>query len=716
MRPPASRLGKVSIASGGLLAALLLVHMGLAGYAVARAWSGLAPAGDGFRPLVIVAAVTAAVLGCALLRWPWHGSRIFVAAAVAAAVLVLRPGPVLVVALMLGNAFVVGERVLRGPWRQPRPTEPPELPIIVSMLAGLSVWIGVIAMTAALRLHTQPVYAVALMLPLAIGWRRALSLVSRLRDALAPRSMTRGEHLWLAVLIVLAVLHLIVAAKPDVGYDAATVHLRLPMLMEQHQRWIQDVSRYVWAVMPLGADYSYATAYLLSGETAVRLLNLCYGATACGLAYLLARRYADRVLALACVAMIASAPLAFLETGTLYIENLWLAYLLGVLLTAFRVFESSAPEDALACAFMAAGAMQTKAIAVVWLAPLLLVLGVACLRKQRLPRLTRGDVATLTLAIVLAAWPYLNAWVRTGNPLFPFMNAVFRSPLFYTDTSFANELYMAPFGALSLYDVLIRSGRYIEGVDGAAGLHLFLLVALAVWGCTRWRMRTAAQWWCLALALFFFAVVFSQQSYLRYLLPSLVLIAIVGTWAFADLAASPRWRTGILMIAAVACVMNLRFMASASSQNASLCLACSYDADSRRDYLGTYAPERLVGRYLNAALPAARVGFFVVNGPGASDFIGYSRAANWHDVDTYGRILQASSVDDIAALARRHALTHLVVPAADPRCGPDLNEQRLINDFRDRHTTELWRLGCLSVAAIVEVAAAGAPGVRALTR
>jgi hypothetical protein len=208
------------------------------------------------------------------------------------------------------------------------------------------------------------------------------------------------------------------------------------------------------------------------------------------------------------------------------------------------------------------------------------------------------------------------------------------------------------------------------------------------------------QWCCLTLALFFFAVVFSQQAYLRYLLPALVLIAVMGAWAIGDLAPGRGSRSAILAIAMLACVFNLRFMAAASGQNATLCLACSYDADARREYLATYAPERLVGRYLNAALPAARVGFFIVNGAGASDYVGYSRAANWHDIDTYGPLLEATSSEDIAALARKHSLTHVVVPSPEPQCSPALEEQRLVNEFRDRYTREVWRLGCLSVAAI----------------
>ena len=52
------------------------------------------------------------------------------------------------------------------------------------------------------------------------------------------------------------------------------------------------------------------------------------------LLYALLRSYARRDIALASVCLVASTPLAFLETSTLYVENLWLAFLLGTLLLA----------------------------------------------------------------------------------------------------------------------------------------------------------------------------------------------------------------------------------------------------------------------------------------------------------------------------------------------------------------------------------------------
>ena len=288
------------------------------------------------------------------------------------------------------------------------------------------------------------------------------------------------------------------------------------------------MSRYAWALMPLGADWTYAAAYQLGGEAAARFANLCFGALACSVVYALVRRHARPELALASVALVASTPLAFLETSTLYIENLWAAYLLGALWVTLELRTATAPRPLLwiALAWLAAGAMQCKVIGVLWLGPLLvyaLVTG-----KPREAWRAGGPRAwsALALAIVIGAWPYAKALISTGNPVFPFMNHVFRSPLYDIATGFTNPVYVTPLRPWSLYEVIVDSRRFIEGTDGAAGLHWLLLLPLIYVAFS--RRRPPGQWAVVGLGIVFFAAVYTQQAYLRYLLPVFLLLAVLG--------------------------------------------------------------------------------------------------------------------------------------------------------------------------------------------
>ena len=674
------------------LVLLLAIHGGIVAWAVLDA---LATPREYYRPkeFARVALIALAIFGAAVgfrgrytRSIAWNGA-ILVASAL------LTPAVTLVVGLQLLNAFVVGHRVLAG---AVSPGESDNTPhFAVATLTGVSIWIGLICLAAPFKVHYATVYATALVLPLLFWWRTTAMALARVGGLLVQRApvMSASERSWTVVLMTLVVLHLFVVAKPETGYDAFTMHLQLPLLMAEVHKWPFDVTRYIWAVMPTGADWAYTGAYFVGGEGSVRLLNFCFAVLACYLLYELIRAYARRDVALASVCLVASTPLAFLETGTLYVENLWVAFLLGTLLLAFDYVRTSSKITLIALAFLSAGAMQCKVIGVIWLTPLLVWIGYVVWRRRSLRGFAAPEVALFALAVIIAIWPYANAWLRTGNPVFPFMNALFRSPLYETGTSFNNSMYNAPLRPWSPYEIVWSSGRFIEGADGAAGFQWLLL--FPVIGLAFTRRRPLAQWVCLVLAVIVFVGVFSQQSYLRYLVPFFALIAVLGGWALSEIPDGRATRTAILLIGGVLCAINVRLIYTASWSNAELCPACAVDIRARREYVALYMPDRVAADYLNRNLPDARVGFFMLNAPSPAGFVGYSRAGNWHDFPAYSALTMAQTAGDVLAHARRFKLTHIVY--RDP---PYESENEAMHAFRERYTAPIWRANGIVVAAI----------------
>ena len=595
---------------------------------------------------------------------------------------------------MLLNAYVVGERLL-GWVGAGSESSKAELPFSITALVGWAAWLGLISLTASFKVHYPPIYVAALLLPIILGWRRAVALVNGFRQSLsrAEAPVAATERIWLAILLTIAIVHLFVVAKPDVGYDANAVHMQFAALFADQHRWSYDVARYTWAVMPLGADFAYASAFILGGgESAARLLNLVFGVIALRIVFELIRRHASREVALASICLLASTPLAFLETGSLFVENLWSAFLLGVLLLSLDYARTRATHLLPAIALLAAGALQTKAIAVVWLGPLLVAIAWYARTQGSGPPGLRNRVL-IAAAVVIAVFPYADAWARTGNPLFPFFNNLFRSPYFDAGSSFANPRYHVPLRPDGIYTLFMTSGKFIEGAEGAAGFHWLLLLPIVALAFT--RRRPPAQRLCLALAVIFFIAVYSQQAYLRYLLPFLLLFAALGGWALGDIVLSRAARFALLLLGGSLVLVHLRLMHTGSWPNVTLCTGCALGQGARSSYIRTYLPDRIVATYLNDTLRAARIGFFILNGPGASGYVGYSRAANWHDISTYRALLAANSAEDVMAIARRYGLTHVVVldSAQDPGETP-------IAAFRDRYTVPLWSFHGLVVAAV----------------
>ena len=88
-----------------------------------------------------------------------------------------------------------------------------------------------------------------------------------------------------------------------------------------------------------------------------------------------------------------------------------------------------------------------------------------------LPRGARARwLGTFVLCLLpVAASSYAYAWLVTGNPLFPFYNAVFRSP-YYPLENFRDLKWMAGVSWRSLWDITFKTNAYGQFFPGAAGL------------------------------------------------------------------------------------------------------------------------------------------------------------------------------------------------------------------------------------------------------
>jgi hypothetical protein len=118
------------------------------------------------------------------------------------------------------------------------------------------------------------------------------------------------------------------------------MHLNIAAWMASHGSFHFDVSRAVWAVMPMAGDWLYASAYLAGGEAAARLANFAFLLLLAGFVYSLARRWLESAGALLVVALFLSTPLAYLVTGSMFVENAWTLFLMAAVAAVERWIET----------------------------------------------------------------------------------------------------------------------------------------------------------------------------------------------------------------------------------------------------------------------------------------------------------------------------------------------------------------------------------------
>lgn len=624
----------------------------------------------GFQRLLILLAIW--VVWCAVTgRSRWFVPLTLGVAAVYACALT-RDLALPAVLFFLLSATALGTRILG------------KQDLLLALLAGVSVYVWLASCTAFFPVHYWWTYAVVLTLPM-IG---AVPLWSwRGTGGPKPRAWT------IAVTGFVFLAHYLVALKPEVSSDGLAVHLAFASFVAQHHFWPFDAGNVTWAVMPMGGDWSYAIAYALGGEYAARLLNFGMLIVIAGLLYHAVRRWLSPSLSLLLVALFASSPIVQLETGSLFIENTWAALLLGATIALIRFHESGDRRDAALSAAMLGASLATKFGTVAFAVSPGILLGIAIRRHRgKAPPLRTAGLAA-ALFLVLALPPYLTAYVKTGNPFFPLMNTVFKSPYYDTTVPLQNSRYKLGLHWNTLYDVTFHTSKYLESHDGGWGFQYIFLIPLAVL-LYRKEWPFAARI-ALPLALVSCALTFLAQSYLRYIYPALPLFMIAAAALPGTLCArSPMLYRVVLVASAAALLMNVYFLPASGWYHASFYLNPFDRAETDR-YLDESVPVRNLVDYLNRVHPGQPVAF--IQGDQIAGLRGQAYTDTWHNTPFWLKLLHARSPEDCLRLARDKGISNFIAPARE-----DTIPEMQMRFFLARYTEPEYRHGGYYVARLLE--------------
>lgn len=529
-------------------------------------------------------------------------------------------------------------------------------PGLLGLLLGMSVHASVIGLAVHLPVNYPAVYAVWLALPVIARWRRVWEGCGALaRRWRAPEPA--GWHMLPAALLGLVLLmHLLVALKPEVSADGLAVHLAVPASVDAHHRWVFDVRHTAWAVMPMNADWGFTAVYLLGGEAGTRLFNFCLLLVILALVNALLKPLLPRGPRRLCLTLLASSPIVQLLTGSLFAENFWAALLCGAFAALVRYRASGQRRDAGAAAVLLGAGLATKFGALSFALPMAVLLGFE-LRRRRAPRLA---ALLAGLLVVFAAPPYLRAWLETGNPVFPFLNHVFRSPYFDTQAAFVDSRYQAPLSAVVLYDLTFHTSRYLEAQDGGWGFHYLLFVPLAV--LLLRRRSSYAEWAALGVALPFAALTLAVQPNARYLYPALPLFTVLAAGAISSAREAGVWRyRALLATAVVLSLLNLWFLPASGWYHKDFFLSPLHRPADTERYLDASAPVRRLVAHLNEKHPDQPV-VFVETGQIAG-LRGRAYTASWHHHDFDRRLRSVASPRECARLMEELGVRHFVGPA-----------------------------------------------------
>jgi hypothetical protein len=563
---------------------------------------------------------------------------------------------------------------------------------ILAVVAGAGIWGFVVSLLAFTKWNWAAVHGLMLAIP-AIAASRSIWIRGRLAlGSLRSAGQTVADYWAMALLLYVLGAQFLMSLKPEVSADGIAVHLVVPMHMAAHHFWHFDVSQISWAVMPMTAEWGFTTLYLLGGEFAAKLLPFVFLSISCILIVLLCRRLAPCHAALLIAAVYAATPAVQLITGAMFPDTIWAAFLLGagVLIVHWTEWRDSAALPL--SGILLGAAMATKLVTLSFVAPCLAWVFFNCFGWKR--GIDRKSLAALlqatALCAIIAAPPYVTAWVKTGNPVFPYFNDVFRSPHYDTKPNWADERWQTRFTWHTPFDVTFRSSKFLEGQNGALGLSWIFLILLLLTAPRSMFTRPVVA--ALGTGAFFFLFTWSRASYIRYLVPALPLL-LFGFAAY--LRALRREQPNLyrtVIGATVATILSGAFLLPSSGYwHKNFCLSPLKFKMEAAEYVERSAPARVMVEYLNRTAPDEPAAFFW---NGIAGLRGRPYTSGSHTFEFFRQCEAASSAEAVKELMAKNGIRHFVTPL--PSCGEPNMPQ--LTEFIKRYTEERFRGGCLSVA------------------
>ncbi len=650
--------------ASGLVAATMLAMLPVLGFGLWR--SGML-AQDLWSPLLVrqalvvlgVAACGTAVALHAVPR-PWRGWPALCALAGLGAAAALGIGASLAAGLIVLCCLVAGQALLLAAG-QPDRTDP-----VLCATTGLGAIMLLLVAAGLVHLPTGPA---CLLIPAAcLG---ALGLSPRLRSSLraaiaggpaAPAEPWPLSRAVVAGLILAALLYYAAnAALPERFYDPLTMHLMIPTQALTFGHWSHDAARFSLAYFPIGADQLFALGLALGGEPAAKAVNLLALAGILLLLHAIIRPMAGARLAELALLLLLSLPLTLLLATTAMVEMLLALHILAATraVLLLRSERPSAPLVALAVLLPAMAAIKLHGVVA---AIPLLALALVPLRRQLRPLATTGLLLTATLAAAAGAAPYAYAWLRTGNPVFPLLNDIFRSPL-WPATRFEDLRWQGHFSWRLLYRMTFDSRSYLEADNGAIGVTLMLLLLPGIAATLLVPRRTPLV--ALAVAAVSIAAIAPSVQYIRYLYPVVPLLLIVCAHGLATL---PRAAAALgAAIPALSVGLGIALLPSAGWVLKTADLRAAFDPAARHAMLAAQAPTRLAVETVNAiGGPKPRVLF------GGEPYGAFLRGtflyAAWYDRTLNAALYAAADPAAVATIlaAERPDYAIAVPDSADP--------------------------------------------------
>jgi hypothetical protein len=269
-----------------------------------------------------------------------------------------------------------------------------------------------------------------------------------------------------------------------------------------------------------------------------------------------------------------------------------------------------------------------------------------------------AGIVVLTL-LAAAFQSYGVAYMKTGNPVFPLYNEVFKSPHF-ASSNFSDSRWIHGFGFSSFFGVFWEQKRFFESMSNFVAGFQYLLVPLGTVALAM-NFKTHRRTLAVAFVLWLFAVaMLSQTQYWRYIFPVFALACIVVVRSAASLPGAAKLASfGVLLAAAVANFYHLPGISWALSAG----LSQQWRLGAKSEWLTHVAPAAILTEEINRRSAGHKqpTVLYPNSSPSGATLQGKAAYLNWYSPSRERAYLQLKTADDLVMFLVNHQISHVIV-------------------------------------------------------
>jgi len=565
----------------------------------------------------------------------------------------------------------------------------------LSFLIGAGIYGTIVGLLAHSTFNYPWLYAMLIFLSLILARVEVRLLVDNLYSIFARDVCSSEKKIeWVNIfLLVICTTYLLFTLMPEVGTDALLLHLFVSTHLKALHFWSFDPSLYALALVPMLGDWIFAFAYMLGDETSARLINLYFTFVMAWQGYKFSIWLGvDKTTSKLTPLIFLTTPIAFLETNSLFVEGVWGAYILAGLGLFFRFIFSPYAEkhntDLVLMLLMFGFALASKVITVNIFA---IVLVMSCfyirafVSKAAIVHIVYGAI----LMALVGLGVYIYAFFVTGNPIFPFFNAIFKST-YYPPVNFDNPLFKSGLTWDFIYRSVFNADKYIEGTTGASGFQFLLALPLALYlSVVRFNPRLLI---IFAFSVICVAFIFHSQSYLRYVYPFFVIvIALIITGMFSASKAGLEKKV-LNSLVGLIIFLNVLFLSAASWSYRNIPISSIMSGEARTKYIYKTIPIRQAIDLVNVINvnkePVALIAYFSF----AAYLNGEALYPNWYNTAFQKALSEVRDAAGMVSLLKQYKSNIMIVDSE--WTSPELLK------IAEASTTLIYDLGRYSVREV----------------